>query len=117
MILLCDEGVDRPIVDHLREQGHEVQYVAEMSPGITDEEVLAEAKRRGALLVTLDKDFGDLVFRQNRLSTGVLLLRLPGPDPIEKQTAVAAALRLHGKELVGAFSVLTPRKLRIRPRI
>jgi len=117
LILLCDEGVDRPIVDHLREQGHEVLYVAEMSPGITDEAVLVEANRRGALLLTLDKDFGDLVFRQNRLSSGVLLLRLSGLDPAEKQTTVSSALRLHGEELIGAFSVLSSGKLRIRRRV
>ena len=117
MILLCDEGVDRLIVEHLRAQGHEVIAVSEMKPGMTDEEVLAEANRRQALLVTLDKDFGDLVFRQERLSTGVLLLRLYGLEPDEKRLAVATAIRLHGTELWGSFSVVSQGKLRIRQRV
>lgn len=116
MILLCDEGVDRPIVERLRRDGHEVLYVAEMSPSISDEEVLEEANRRGALLVTLDKDFGELVFRQQRVSSGVLLVRLAGLTPEEKQATVSSAIRLHAEELIGSFSVVTSGKIRIRPR-
>jgi len=62
--LLADEGVDRQIVARLRRDGHNVRYVAEMSPGIPDEAVLDAANRGEALLLTADKDFGELVFRQ-----------------------------------------------------
>jgi predicted nuclease of predicted toxin-antitoxin system len=56
----CDEGVDRQIVDRLRADGFAVDYVAEISPSIQDEMVLEQANARGALLVTVDKDFGEL---------------------------------------------------------
>lgn len=58
MNLLADEGVDRAVVERLQNDGHDVLYVAELSPSITDEEVLQQANDRGALLVTSDKDFG-----------------------------------------------------------
>jgi len=116
LILLCDEGVDHPIVEQLRRDGFEVLYVAEMSPGIPDEEVLAEANQRRALLITADKDFGELVFRQGKIATGVLLLRLAGRTEEEKIIAVSAVLREHGAEMVGAFSVLSRGRVRIRPR-
>jgi predicted nuclease of predicted toxin-antitoxin system len=61
--LVCDEGVDRQVVDRLRRDGHDVAYVAELNPGITDEDVLAIAEDRRALLLVSDKDFGELVFR------------------------------------------------------
>jgi predicted nuclease of predicted toxin-antitoxin system len=115
LTLLCDEGVDRPIVDRLRQAGFEVLYVAEMSPGMADEEVLELARRASALLITADKDFGELVFRQRRASGGVLLLRLAGLSEEEKSAAVLSVLSGHGSELVGAFSVLSPQRLRIRP--
>mgnify|MGYP002628041632 FL=1 len=67
MYLLADEGVERQIVERLRSDGHSVAYIAEMSPGISDEVILAQANDERALLVTFDKDFGELVFRQ-RLS-------------------------------------------------
>jgi len=50
--LIADESVDRSIVERLRTDGHDVVYVAESSPGLRDEEVLALAKREDALLLT-----------------------------------------------------------------
>ena len=81
MNLLADESVDGPVVERLRQEGHEVVYVAEISPSVVDEEVLQRANTSAALLVTADKDFGELVFRQGRLHAGVVLLRLAGLPP------------------------------------
>ena len=60
MNLVADEGVDRPVVERLRQDGHDVVYVAEQSPSTPDEEVLQQANARSAVLVTADKDFGEL---------------------------------------------------------
>ena len=46
MKCLADEGVDRMIVDKLREAGHEVLYIAEMDPGISDQVVLEKVQER-----------------------------------------------------------------------
>ncbi len=75
MNFLADEGVDRPIVERLRLERVSVWYVAEMQPSIADDLVLAIANQQGALLLTADKDFGELVFRQQRLAIGVVLIR------------------------------------------
>ncbi len=114
MRLLADEGVDAPIVHRLRAEGWRVEYVAEMEPGLKDPQVLALARERGALLLTTDKDFGELVFRQGLVPGGVLLLRLEGLNHEEKAERVVWALRVHGGELLGAFAVLEPRGLRVR---
>ena len=66
MNFLADESVDHPIVLRLREDGHDVLSVAEMEPSIPDETVLSRANQRGDLLLTGDKDFGELVFGQRR---------------------------------------------------
>lgn len=63
MNLLADEGVERQIVERLRQAGHDVWYIAEMEPGIADDVILAQANASQALLITLDKDFGELVYR------------------------------------------------------
>ena len=79
MNLLADESVDRQIVERLRQDGHEVLYIAEMEPCIPDEVGLERANEISALLVTADKDFGELVFRDERLTTGgVSEIRLAG---------------------------------------
>lgn len=57
----ADQSVDRPIVERLRQDSHDAVYVAELAPSITDDEVLREANRRSAVLVTADKDFTDPV--------------------------------------------------------
>ncbi|MGD8792465.1 MAG: DUF5615 family PIN-like protein [Anaerolineae bacterium] len=114
MKLFADESIDRQIVDRLRKDGHEVQYVAELEPGIPDDIVLNLANEEADLLLTADKDFGELVFRQRRVSSGILLVRLAGLSPLRKAEVVAFAINQHSRELLGAFAVLRPGSLRIR---
>jgi len=114
---LADEGVDRQIVERLRLDGHQVAYVAEMSPGIMDDAVLLESRTSESVLITADKDFGELVFRQRQASSGVLLIRLWGLGPAVKAAVVSGAIQEHGQELPGAFAVLSPGNIRIRRRV
>ncbi len=117
MNLLADEGVDFPVVQRLRNDGHEVLYVAEMDPGISDEKVLAAANEKNALLLTGDKDFGELVYRLGRISTGVVLVRLAGLSPAKKAELVSSTVLNHGGQLVHTFTVITPGMVRLRPRV
>jgi predicted nuclease of predicted toxin-antitoxin system len=114
--LVANEGVDRPVVERLRQDGHDVVYVAELSPSITDEEVLHQANERRAVLLTADKDFGELVFRQGLVHSGVILLRLAGLANVTKAAVVAEVCRDRSAELTGAFSVISPGQVRIRRR-
>ena len=116
MKILADEGVDRPIVERLRQSSHQVWCVAEMEPGISDNVVLDLANQKGAILLTADKDFGELVFRQGQMTRGVILIRLAGISPIRKAEIVASALAAHGGEMGQAFTVITPGAVRIRHR-
>jgi predicted nuclease of predicted toxin-antitoxin system len=112
---VADEGVDAPIVARLREQDHVVWYVAEMMAGIADEEVLALAQEQDAILLTNDKDFGALVFQQRRVTAGVVLMRLAGLSAQQKAALVVRMIDEHASRLRGAFTVITPRRVRIRP--
>ena len=114
MNFFADESVDRQIVDRLRQDGHAGRYVAEMEPGILDDIVLDLANQEAGILLTADKDFGELVFRQRRLTSGILLVRLAGLSPARKADVVASAINQHSGELPGAFAVLTPGAFRIR---
>jgi predicted nuclease of predicted toxin-antitoxin system len=106
MNLLADESVDQLVVERLRADGHEVLSIAEMEPSISDETVLTIANQQGAVLLTVDKDFGELVFRQGRVSAGVLLMRLAGLSLVTKATMVSVVLREHTSELSHAFTVV-----------
>ena len=116
MNFVADESVDRQIVDVLRQDGHTVLYIAESGPGVSDDEVLSLANRQGALLITGDKDFGELLFRQGRVSSGVILIRLAGLSQSAKGNTVSQAIRDHTPELFQAFTVIMPGIVRIRHR-
>jgi predicted nuclease of predicted toxin-antitoxin system len=117
MNILADESVDQPIVERLRADAHDVLAVVEMAPGLPDEDVLTLANQRGALLLTADTDFGELVFRQHRLATGVVLIRFAGLSAATKAAVVSAAIREHASELAAAFTVVSPGMIRIRPHM
>ena len=116
MNLVADEDVDSPVVERLRQDGHDVVYVAELSPSVPDEEVLQQANERRAVLLTSDKDFGELVFRQRLVHSGVVLLRLAGLANATKAEIVSEVCRDHATELPGAFTVISPGQVRIRQR-
>jgi len=114
MNLVVDESVDRQIGERLRREEHEVLYIAEIERGITDEMVLARANESAALLVTADKDFGELVFREGRLSTGGgVLIRQAGLSAERKAELVADAFQTHGADFSRRFSVISPGRVRI----
>lgn len=74
-------------------------------------EVLSRSREANAVLVTADKDFGELVFRQGLVHSGVVLIRLAGLTPHAKSERVAATFRTHADELIGAFAVVSERSL------
>ncbi|MHA1679432.1 MAG: DUF5615 family PIN-like protein [Promethearchaeota archaeon] len=104
MNFIADECVDQQIVEKLRDSGHSVKYIWEEARGITDDEIIALARSENSIIVTMDEDFGELVFRQGKSSHGVILIRLHGLNPEKKR----------GEEMVGNFTVISPNLVRIR---
>ena len=111
---LADEGVDKPIVDQLRQDGYPVIYIAENDPGMPDDAVLELANSNSAVLLTADKDSGELVYRLQRVSHGIILIRLSGLSAETKAKIVALVLKEHSTELEKAFTVIAPDSIRIR---
>src|SRR6266511_4047254 len=103
MKIIADECVDEEIVLRLRKDEHEVSYVAEISPGILDEDVLILADNDNTLLLTADKDFGELIFRQGLVKRGILLYRLVELSKLEKAEIISIAIADHGDELLRSF--------------
>ncbi len=116
MNFVADESVDGPIVARLRSDGHIVSYIAEYAAGTSDDEVLALANRQRSILITCDKDFGELVFRQKRVAEGVILVRLGGETAQRKSDLVSRTISELSQALIGAFTVISGRLIRIRSR-
>jgi len=108
MKIVADESVDKQIVEALRNVGYTVMHIAEFEPALSDQEVLTKANEESALLVTADKDFGELVFRQARVHAGVILIRLPGVASFEKSDIVTQAFHNHERQMAGNFCVIGP---------
>ena len=117
MNFIADESVDAPVVRLLRENGHAVECVWEYGAGLPDDEVLRRANQNGAVLITADRDIGELVFRLGQAHHGVLLVRLAGVAPTLKAAIVADAVAQHGDDMNGAFSVVSPGVVRIRREV
>jgi predicted nuclease of predicted toxin-antitoxin system len=84
MKFVADEGLDAPIVEALRNNGHEVFYIKEECPGSSDEQVLQISNNLKEILIAQDKDFGELVYRMKQVHAGVILVRLSGLKPQRK---------------------------------
>lgn len=109
--LLADENFPGIAVNALRDRGHDVSWVRTEAPGISDVEVLAKSKSENRVLITFDKDFGELVFRSG-LSAGVVLFRLAAKSPW--YIAELAVKVLESREdWAGNFSVVEESRIRI----
>lgn len=114
---LADEHIGNSIVARLRRDGHEVVSVSEDCPGVEDDVILARAQNEGALVLTADKDFSELIFRQHRATQGVVLLRLTGLSEEAKAGVVAAAVAQFGDAMRENFTVIEPGVCRLRRRV
>jgi predicted nuclease of predicted toxin-antitoxin system len=111
---LADENLALSMVEALRRLGHDVDWVRSDVPGSTDEQVLARAAADGRVLLTADKDFGELAFRSGLpAESGIILLRLRGSAEIRTTTLVAAIAARD--DWAGQFAVVEHDRIRMTP--
>jgi predicted nuclease of predicted toxin-antitoxin system len=115
MLFLADECCDALVVRTLRELGYDVTYVAELAPGLADIDVLAQSVSEERILLTEDRDFGELVFKGQETAYGVVLLRIPPEERQQKRERITALVQGQQSELPGAMVIVTLNTIRIRP--
>lgn len=115
MLFLADECCDALVVSRLRDLGYDVTYVAELVPGLTDPDVLAQSVSEKRVLLTEDRDFGELVFREQQTAYGIVLLRIPPEDRQQKQERITTLVQRYENDLPGAIVTVTLNTIRIRP--
>ena len=111
---LCDENVPRRVVLRLREAGLDVVWISEGARGATDVEVLAQAAREHRVLITFDKDFGEMAARSGAAGHGVILLRLREVSPARLPDWLAGQISARS-DWPGHFSVIEDDRIRMRP--
>jgi predicted nuclease of predicted toxin-antitoxin system len=113
LAFIADESVEKRIVLAIR-KNHKVEYVAETMKGADDELVLQNAEEQKRILITADKDFGELVYHWQQVHAGIILYRLQGLSIQEKISLVKGTIDKYGVDLLNAFTVISPRNIRIR---
>ena len=116
MNFVADESCAMPVVQELRKAGHDVIAISETAQGATDDEVLQLSVNKRRVLITEDRDFGELVYARGRSSAGVILVRFPGATHNLKANTMIEAVSRLALRLQNAFTVSEPGRVRISKR-
>ncbi len=115
MRFLADENFPGPAVRALEASGHDVVWVRLVMRGAADSEVLARAVQEARILLTFDKDFGELAGHASLPpNCGVIVLRTPMPTPGDNGQRIADLVTAR-EDWAGHFSVIEPGRVRMRP--
>ena len=112
MRFLVDECTGQAVARWLRDHSHDVFSVYDQARGMADADVIAKASDESRILITNDKDFGELVFRQRTHHHGVIFLRLQDERFASKTDAIRKLLASYASQLPDAFVVVTETKVR-----
>ena len=112
MRFLVDECPGSKTAQWLSEQNHEVFSVFDEARGMTDDEVIGKAMTEEWILITNDKDFGEMVFRERHAHKGVIFLRLEDERAINKIAVLQRLLENYADKLSNNFVVATETRVR-----
>lgn len=112
---LADVNIEKPIIDFFKNNEWDVKWVSDFSPKMDDEALIKLAKAEKRILLTNDKDFGELVFLQKKLSHGIILLRVKGQETDLKVKLIKRVMKEYSEKLSGHFVVVTKEKFRFIP--
>jgi predicted nuclease of predicted toxin-antitoxin system len=116
MRLLANENFPLPSVKLLRQAGYDIASITEDSPGIEDIEVLTRATNEQRIILTFDRDYGELIYRLRKPSpTGVIYLRFRPRTPEEPATIWLNLSQTEGLKFEGWFTVIDRDQIRQRP--
>lgn len=113
MKLLADENIGFRVIMPLRKQGFIIKSVLEINPGIDDIEVLSLANKENRIIITTDKDFGELVYAKKLIHTGIIFLRLRKDSSENKLKVLQNLFETHLEELQNCFTVVQEGRVRI----
>jgi predicted nuclease of predicted toxin-antitoxin system len=113
--VLVDECCPKSLVEVLRQDNHEVEYVATDLTGLQDLDILEHSVQEQQIIVTEDRDFCEMVFRDAQPAHGIVLIRFAPKDRHEKPARVRHLFAHHADDLPHAMTTLTRDNIRTRP--
>ncbi|HMB98433.1 MAG TPA: DUF5615 family PIN-like protein [Balneolaceae bacterium] len=113
-MIIFDENIDRQIIEKIRAAGYKTYAIREETPGISDREVIDIVRIKKGLLITEDKDFGELVFSHNIKNCSVMLLRYKKSDSDQVTEKIIRVLKNYYKDSANYFYTISGDRIRSR---
>lgn len=111
---LADEGFSYAITSVLRERGYNIKWISDISPGVSDRVVYRIAQEDSRIILTEDKDFGELAVRYKLNVIGVILLRISSVKKDLRKERVFELLEKFPEKIEGHLIVVDSEKFRFR---
>ncbi|HAH21954.1 MAG TPA: hypothetical protein DCL49_13780 [Candidatus Omnitrophica bacterium] len=112
---LANVNIEKPVVDSLLKKGFDVKWVTDIDKKMPDTRVCEIANSENRIILTNDKDFGEIVFLQKKIVQGIVLLRIKGQDAMEKAGLIERLLDKYPSKIIRHFVVVTKEKFRFIP--
>lgn len=112
---LANVNVEKPLIDFLNEKGFDIKWVTNIDKRMPDDRVCELANSEQRIIITNDKDFGEIVFYQKKIAYGIILLRVKGQKSAEKIVVLDKLLENYQDKIANHFVVLTKTKFRFIP--
>jgi predicted nuclease of predicted toxin-antitoxin system len=116
MNFLANENIPLASVDYIRRSGFYISSITQNCPGISDEQVLSKAKSESSIIITFDRDYGELIFKKGLPSPGgILYLRFLPAYPEEPGKVLLTLFKSRHIKLENNFTIVERNKIRQRP--
>ncbi len=114
MRFLANENIPVKSSHFLKEQGHNITHIGEDNPSIKDEEVMSIANKEDRIIITFDRDYGNLIFRDGYNAPGVIYLRLQDYTPTSPGEFLQSLINSDQYVFKGYFTVVSETNIRQR---
>ena len=114
---LVDVGVGEKVEDFLYKSGYDILSVRKLNPRMSDSEIINIAAKDNRIVITMDKDFGELIYNSGLIHKGILLLRTENCSGDKKAKILSEILINYSSELEENFCVFSKDRLRIRRKL
>lgn len=112
---IADVNVEKPLVDFLARKGFDIKWVASIDKQMPDIQVCEIANNERRIVITNDKDFGEIVYLQKKIIYGIILLRIKGQNTSDKIMLIEKLLDRYPDKITSHFVVVTGKKFRFVP--
>ena len=111
---LADEGFSAPLTSILKEMGYDIKWIGDFASGVDDIEVFKISREDGRIILTEDKDFGELAIRFRHRASGILLLRIDADQKELRQKRIIELFRNYSDKLKGHLVIIDTERFRFR---